>query len=326
MKLFKGALTHSKAYREPFVPDPDFLIRLITDYRSHQAIIRENAGEHFKNFENYIRGKHQLSPGTLRAMSKKLGVDLDEIAKWSHGRPDGPLLPDLLNIFSLVESLPYRFTTHMLDTEVLCPCCKNNILNDRDAFWTKQSVAFNEPEYEFAERILRATIGASFFWIVLERFSGKTTDWPDVYTLAHRCRYPIAHWLSDIQASYRVNSLAELAVKMQAMDSPECHVPYERLKKWSSGMDLLPVSVAKALSLAAGHNNGHWISFFLARTLSFAIDFLVAAAPGAEPKRQIIQEIVENRFIGLGQNLRIAMARQAAESKGKPPAEIRADT
>jgi len=309
MKLFKGALTHSKAYQESFVPDPDFLIRLITDYRSHQAIIRESAGEHFKNFENHIRGKHRLSPITMRAMSKKLGVELDEITEWSHGKKDGPLLPDLLNIFSLIESLPFRFTTHMLDKGVLCPCCKNNILNDRDEFWTKQSVAFNEPEYEFAERILRATIGASFFWILLGRLTGGTTDWPDVYSLAHRCKYPIAHWLSGIQTSYRVNSLAELAVKMQAMDSPECHVPYERLKKWSSGMDLLPVSVAKALSQASGHYYGHWISFFLARTLTFTIDFLVAAALGAEPKRQIIQEIVENRFVGLGQNLRIAMSK-----------------
>jgi hypothetical protein len=326
MKLFKGALTHSKAYRESFVPDPDFLVRLVTDYRSHQAIIRQGAGAHFKNFDNFIRGKHQLSPVTMRAMSEKLGVELDEIAKWPHGKEDGPLLPDLLNIFSSIESLPYRFTTHILDAEVLCSCCKNNILDDRDAFWTQQNIVFNEPEFGFAERILRATIGASFFWILLGRFAGEKTDWPDVYMLAHRCKYPIAHWLSAIQTSYRVNSLAELAVKMQAMDSPDCHVPYERLKKWSSGMDLLPVSVAKALSQASGHNNEHWISFFLARALSFVIDFLVAAAPGAEPKRQVIQEIVENRFVGLGQNLRIAMAKQANEAKGKDLAKVDADT
>lgn len=311
MKLFKGTLTHSKTYRESFVPDPDFLIRLVTDYRSHLAIVRESAGEHFKNFENHIRGKHQLSPVTMRSISKMLGIGMDEIAKWTHGKKDGPLLPEMLNVFSLIEGIPYRFTAHVLDSEVLCPCCKNNILDDRAEFWTKQTVSLNEPEYGFAERILSAAIGASYFWILLGRLTGAVASWQDVYSLAHRSKYPIAHWLSGIQTSYRVTSLAELAVQMQAMNAPECHVPYERLKKWSSGMDLLPVSVAKALSLSSSNNSRHWISFYIARTLAFVIDFLVAAAPGVEPKRKIIQEIVEERFVGLGQNLRLAMAKTA---------------
>ncbi|MFN4327056.1 MAG: hypothetical protein ACK4FP_14355, partial [Azonexus sp.] len=117
---------------------------------------------------------------------------------------------------------------------------------------------------------------------------------------------------------YTTASLPDLAAKMQLMSATECHVPYERLRKWSAGMDLMAVSVAKALSNASRRHNWHWTSFFLARALTFVIDFLMAAAPGAKPKRQSIQAIVADRFVGLGQNLRIAMAKRAKASNEKP--------
>lgn len=315
MKLFKGALTKVKVYGEPFYPDLDFLVRLITDYRSHQAMIRQSAGNHFKNFENHMRGKHQQSTSTLQGMSQILGVEPADIASWVHGKQDGPLVPEVLKFFSLVESIPYKFASHTLDTELLCPCCEKNILDDRDAFWNKQTVTYNEPEYSFADRILTATIGASFFGIMFVGLTCKQIDWPDIFKLAQPDKHPIGNWLSDIQDSYGATSLANLVVKIQQMESPELHVPYERLKKWSSGMDLMPVTVAKALSKASGYHNYYWISFFLARALSFAVDFLMAATPVNEPKRQIIQSIVEDRFVGLGQNLRIAMAKWGKEAK-----------
>ena len=92
MRLFKGALAQSKVYGEPFVPDREFLIRLFTDHRSHQAMIRKSAGEQFKNFENYVRGKHQPSPVTIRVMSQKLGIKPDQLTQLAHGKQDGPWL------------------------------------------------------------------------------------------------------------------------------------------------------------------------------------------------------------------------------------------
>jgi hypothetical protein len=312
MKLFKGALSQSKSFGEPFVPDLDFLVRLITDYRSHQAMFRESAGDHFKSFENHIRSKHQVSSVSMMAMSQKLGVTPDDISKLAHGKKDGHLVPEFLRIFSLVEEIPYKFTAHTLDTEVICPCCKKNILDDRDAFWLEQSVAFNKPEYAFADRMLSAAVGASF---IMMKFIGNSTDWQEIYTLAQRSKYPIGNWLLDIQKSYGVTSLAELAVKMQMMCSPECHVPHERLKKWSAGMDMMPMSVAKALSQQSGRYGWHWGSFILVRTLAFTIDFLVAAAPGRQPRRQIIQEIIEDRFVGLFHNMHVALAKRAKDAK-----------
>ncbi len=318
MRLFKGSISQAKTYGSPFTPDLDFLVRLVTDYRSHQAILREEAGQHFKNFENHVRGRHKLSPVTLQTVSKKIGMTPETLAPWVHGRQDGPLAPELLKLFCLVEDVPYQFMSHALDTEVRCPCCKKNILDDRDAFWRKQSIAVNAPEYEFADRILSATIGASYFAMLLVNFTEQKIDWDDIYTLSHQCKHPMGHWLTDIQGCLEVASLPDLAAKMQLMSATECHVPYERLRKWSAGMDLMAVSVAKALSNASRRHNWHWTSFFLARALTFVIDFLMAAAPGAKPKRQSIQAIVADRFVGLGQNLRIAMAKRAKASNEKP--------
>lgn len=314
MRLFKGAFAQSKIYGEPFMPDCEFLVRLFTDHRSHQAMIRKSAGGQFKNFENYVRGKHQPSPVTIQVMSQKFGVKPDQLTQLVHGKQDGPLAPKVLKLFSLIENIPYEFTSRTLDTEVHCPCCKNNILDDRDAFWVKQPVAINKAEYEFADRMLSATIGASFLEIALVNLGDKKIDWTNIYTLADQSKYPMSHWLLNVQASYGVSSLAELARKMQLMEYPECHVSYERLKKWSSGADLMPISVAKALCKASGQNHWDLVSFFLARTLTFIIDFLVAAAP-VEPKRQVIQKIVDDRFVNLGNNLRIAWAKGSKELK-----------
>ncbi len=168
-------------------------------------------------------------------------------------------------------------------------------------------------EYEFADRMLSATIGAGFLAIQLGNHLGdKKINWTDIYTLADHFKYPMSHWLLNVKASYGVSSLAELAINMQLMEYSECHVPHKRLKKWSSGADLMPVSVANALCKASGQNYWHWVSFFLARTLTFIVDFLVAAAP-VEPKRQVIQKIVDDRFVNLGHNLCIAWAKRSQE-------------
>lgn len=315
MKLFKGALTQSKSFGTPFIPDPEFLVRLTTDYRSHQAILRDNAGEHFKNLENYLRQRHQPSPVTLLAMSQKIGVSTEDMASWVHGNEDGPLLPRLLELFALFENVPYRFATHTLDTEVLCPSCRANILDDRDVFWRKQAIAFGQPEYVFAERLLSATIGASFLFQLFLGLTGHKIDWAEFFALADPDRHPIGNWLAGIQKARSLGSLADMAVEMQQMNDKDCQVPYERLKKWSAGTDLMPVAVVKALSTAMNDLNRYLLPGYIARALAFVIDFLVAAAPAPVPERVRIQEIVHERFAGVGQNFRIALAKQARETK-----------
>lgn len=315
LKLFKGALTQSKSFGTPFVPDPEFLIRLTTDYRSHQAILRDNAGEHFKNLENYLRQRHQPSTVTLQAMSQRIGVSTGEMATWVHGNKDGPLLPRLLELFALFENVPYRLAAHTLDTKVLCPGCQANILDDREIFWKAQEVVFGQPEYVFADRLLSAAIGASSLFQLLLGFSGHKTDWAEFYALADPRRHPIGNWLAGIQNVRDLESLADMAIEMQQMNDEACQVPYERLRKWSAGADLMPVDVAKALSAAMGEQNRYLLPAYIARALAFVIDFLCAAAPTLAPERETIQKIVHERFVGLGQNFRIALAKQAREAK-----------
>jgi hypothetical protein len=313
MKLFKGALTQSKSFGTPFVPDPDFLVRLTTDYRSHQAILRENAGEHFKNLDNYLRQRHQPSSVTLLTMSQKIGVSTEDMASWVHGNEDGPLLPQLLDLFALFENVPYRIAAHTMDTEVLCPCCQANILDDRDVFWRKQDIAFGQPEYVFADRLLYAAIGATHMCQLLLRFNGHRIDWTDFFALADPDRHPIGNWLAGIQKARNLGSLVDMAIEMQQMKEEICQVPYERLRKWSAGTDLMPVAVAKVLSRAMNDKNRYLLPGYIARALAFVIDFLVAAAPAPVPKRVRIQKIVTERFAGVGKNFRIALAKPGTE-------------
>lgn len=313
MRLFKGALSPTRTFDVPFEPDIDFLVRLVTDYRSHQALIRKSAGNQFKNLENLLRQRNQSSKGTIELISRAIEVKPEEIQAWAHGDEDGPLLPQLLQMFALLESVPSQFTAQALDIEVPCPCCKANILGDRDIFWHSQSILFEPPEFRFAERLLMAVIGANALFMLWIRLTDEANevDWPHLYDLARPNHHPIGNWLAEIQVALGANSLSDLAEKMQLMGTPECNVPYERLKKWSSGMDLMPINVAKALCTEAGSHNKYWVSFFLARAIAFVIDFLVAATTEDAPKRVDVQSIVHHRLMGLGDNIKIAFAERA---------------
>lgn len=314
MQLFNAALVPAASLGQPFVPNHDFLVRLVTDHRSHQAMLRAEAAGEFKNLENFLRGRHRQSSTTKSAISKRLAITPTELASWAHGREDGPLAPKLLNIFAMLETIPGAVASQALAKVVLCSCCGRNMLDDRAVFWNRQSIAYGASEYEFAERLLRAAVGGSGIIRFIAELTGETIASEELDGLAHPSRYPMSHWLELVQAHYRVSTLVELSVKMQLMAAPECRVPYARLKKWSSGQGLMPVAVAQALASGTGGPNSLWSSFLLARTLTFVIDFLVSAAPGSEPERSRVQEIVYCRLRGLGQNVRMAGSTAATQT------------
>lgn len=310
MVLFKGALSQAKIYGAPFVPDLDFLVRLTTDYRSHQALLRAKTGVHFKNFENFLRGRHRLSPVSLRSISNEVGVSIDDMKTWAHGNEDGPLLPQMLKLFAFAERIPFTLTANTLSSvDIPCPHCKANILDDADAFWNKAEIDINPAEYKFAERLLSAVIGISLLTEIALRLSNdaREVNWSTFSDLAHPSHHPAGNWLVEVQAALGVSSLAELAIKMQAMDSTNCHVPYERLKKWSSGLDLMPLEVAKALAKATSTYNWLLTRILLARSIALVIDFLTAAAVGDAPPRKLVQGIVYTRLQALGKNVQIAV-------------------
>ena len=305
MQIFRTSLGSSTSIGTSFLPDHDFLVRIVTDYRSHQAMLRTEADDNFKNLENLLRGRHQLSQKTLLSLSQRLNVAPEELVTWVHGQDDGPLAPKLLGFFALLETIPGAVTSEALATAVLCNCCGGNMLDDRDVFWGRQPVLYCSAEYEFAERLLRATVGAVSIMRSIAGIVGETFSWEELCSLAHPSKYPTSHWFELVQQHYHVSSLSELSVKMQLMSASECWVSYGRLKKWSSGQDLMPVVVAKALTKGTSEPTRLWLSFMLARAITFIIDFLCSAT-STKPTRLQVQEIVYCRLNALVQNLRLA--------------------
>lgn len=307
MRVFGKAIAPSASIGKPFAPEADFLVRLITDYRGHQDMLRSETDVDFKNFENMMRGRHQLSPKSLSSLAERFGVGPDELTSWIHGNEHGALAPNLLGIFSLLETVPSAIVSQVLGTPILCKCCGANMLDDRDAFWRRQLVSYAAPEYEFAERLLRATVGAACMFAAVAGVLGKHFQWDDVSSLAHPSKYPISHWLKLMQPHYDVSSLIDLSAKMQLMPATECQVSYGLLKKWSSGSELMPVTVANALTNNTDEPIRLALYFTLARTICFIVDFLCSAAL-EKPTRVQVQEIVHCRINGLIANMRMAIS------------------
>jgi hypothetical protein len=309
MRVFGKAIAPSARVGEPFVPDADFLVRLITDYRGHRDMLRSEIDVDFKNFENMMRGRHQLSTTSLSSLSRRFGVAPDELTSWIHGNEHGALAPNLLGIFSLLETVPSAIASQVLAIPVLCKCCGANMLDDRNVFWRRQLVSYATPEYEFAERLLRATVGAACIFAAIAGVLGKPFHLEDVSSIAHPSKYPISHWLKLMQAHYGVSSLTDLSARMQLMPATECQVSYGLLKKWSSGSELMPVAVATALTKNTNEPIRLALYFTLARTICFIVDFLCSAAL-VKPTRVQAQEIVYGRINGLIANMRMAITEE----------------
>ena len=118
-------------------PDPEFLVRLFTGHASHQAYIRHEAGSLYKNLENLARGRHKVSRTTMQALASRLGLTMEYLEKLAGSALDGPLIPDILTLFQMVEGFPMRVASGALNRVVSCPCCGENLLDDVDAWWSK---------------------------------------------------------------------------------------------------------------------------------------------------------------------------------------------
>ena len=93
----------------PKAPDPEFIVWLLTGHASHQAGIRHEAGNQYKNLENLIRGRHKASATTKLVLANTLGLSLEDLERLDCSAPDGPLIPEILVMFRIVEALPKRW-------------------------------------------------------------------------------------------------------------------------------------------------------------------------------------------------------------------------
>lgn len=294
----------------PKAPDPEFLVRLVTGHASHQAGLRKEAGNHYKNLENLIRGKHKVSPTTKVVLAGALGISMDDLENLEGSSPDGPLVPLILTIFQAVEGLPMRLTSGVLDREVPCPCCGHNLLDDVGSWWSKHSPGLRQAEYLFVERLLNAVLGSGLIErIIACLLDRKALDLDRLCCLSNPARHPIGNWLSEAQEAMSCQSLAELATAMQLHGRIGASFTHGRLKKWSSGQDAMPLEAGETIAEACGQKTSGVRRLIAARTIALVTEFVAASVPEGGPAvgRCAAQKIVHSRLEQLGGNLRLAI-------------------
>lgn len=288
-------------------PDPEFIVRLVSGERSTAAMFRRQVGEQFKNFENFIRGRHEPTPTTRKLMADACGCKPDELDVWKHGNEDGPLLPMLVSGFQIVEGFPARCMTAVMQTEIPCPCCGHNALDDIDLFWEGSGLALCKPEYDFAERLLNAIVGGYGIYDALRSLFLPLPERLALTQLAVPKRRPVGHWLDELRADLGADDLADLATKMQIRHDGDLSFTHKRMGKWSCEDDLIPPDALEALLSVTSDPVYFRIRHVAARTLSMVVDFILAAVDEPdEPSRDEIQEVVHRRLERLGDNVRLA--------------------
>ncbi|KAI5915560.1 hypothetical protein [Thauera sp. 2A1] len=297
------------------VPNPEFLTYLLTGHHNHAALIRNEVGNQFKNLENLLRGRHRTSGTTLRTLAAALGVSDAELASWSHGLADGPLLPRLLAGFQVLEELPLKLTTCLLATKVLCPHCGHNAIDDIDLWWKSQPAHLSQSEYRFAERLLRAATGAMLVFQFCNALRSDSLHHTQLSGLAKPGRHPIGNWLDTVRKACGCRTLSGLSDRMNLRGERDW-LP-SRLKKWSSGQNLIPNEAATALGKETGSPNSFAFLMILARALTLAVEFILAPAQGnIPPTKEQARQIVHDRLLQLENNLSLAI-RQIGKNRNR---------
>jgi hypothetical protein len=303
----------------PKAPAPEFLVRLITGHPSHQAQIRHEAGAQYKNLENLVRGKHKISPTTKAVLINDLGLSIDVLDKLDGSAPEGPLIPNLLNLFQMIEGFPTLVASSILSRHVPCSCCGENLIEDKHHWWSRNAPGMGVAEFEFAERLLNAITGAS----LIERFLASFQETPEIYLgcmscLAKPSKHPIGHWLTEAQAALDRDSLADLTTELQLNKKTAAHFSYGRMKKWSAGQDVMPMEAGEMIAEACGQAKAGKRRLTATRAIALVMDFVAATLPNDEGHK-VARAIVHQRLGQLNDNLQIALA--AIVKSANPTAE-----
>lgn len=303
MSLFKGAigLTPALAAR----PSTDFLFRLLTPYRSHRAFFRAMAGEEFDNLENLLLGNSISRVHTLLDLSRKLGLSVEFLESLAGMGNSKELYPDALRIFRIVEGLPFVFFRALMSHRVNCPNCGANLLSDEDSWWQAQTVKWNRPEYMFAERLLQSVVGAFIGYALFFRSNETRTFDLEVGSMASKTRHPIGNWLHEVMKGLGSKDYFELANHLPLNGADPITQP--RLKKWSAGVDLMPLEVSKLILSCQPRNKLLSRQLVVARSFAFVEDFLLSAtAVETTPsEKRMVRNIVFERVQTLAKKMRL---------------------
>ncbi|WP_241300229.1 hypothetical protein [Burkholderia stabilis] len=302
LKLFPTALGLMPGI--PSVPSREFLVRIFTDYPTHQALLRDLVGDHFKNFENHVRGKHHVSPTTLKGIADKFGVDERFISAMKHGNAEGPLLPPLLSLFGLSEAIPNLFFAAVVKTGIPCQHCGGNLIDDRDSWWKKQPLRLPKPAYDLIERLLGALLVATGFYVLVREIE-REAPIEEIIQLAHPSRHPFGNWIGKVMQSHGVESYYKLCSQYVADGTP-LPIDENRISKWASGGELLPIAIGAKLTAGLTDAEVLQMDLHAARAIALIIDFATAATVGdAGPTRKLVQDMIFRRLETIHNHFRL---------------------
>lgn len=292
-------------------PNADFLYRLLTNHSSHQALLRTATGDQFKNLENLIRGRHQVSATTRSVLAQRLQCGLDFIAELDGSAPNGPLVPGLQQLVQLFEGIPSWLAGTILSVNVPCPCCGANMVNDVDVWWQRHAPSLGQAEYRFVERLLRALIGASLCELLAHHLTGaRPPSLGNLSSLANPDRHPIGNWLAEILEQMSFQSMSQLTAHMQLKGHDENAYAHGRLRKWSAGLDVMPFAEGQSIARSSGTPPGNERRLCAARTIALATDFIMASASGDDlSTRSKAQTVLDGRLRALGVNTELVCRR-----------------
>lgn len=307
MKLFTSNL--GLKINEKTLPDNEFLIYLATGYPSHQAWLRSRTGPQFKNLDNLIRSRHVTSSTTLDSISKNIGLDSETLISFIHGSKNGPLLPQVVQLFHVIEGIPLKLFSILNSSVITCPCCNCNILDDVDAWWSQQTLRMGPAEYRFVERLLNAIVGGSKLINLFKSSSvGESALYGNLPELSSPDRHPLGNWIDKVQQFYKCDNLKDLVQKLPLQASENDYISYATLRKWHSGSVLIPFAEANLMISEMENKYDMEVSHMVARTLSLAIDFVISSTEnGNLIKRKEAQSIIHERLIQLMSNVDLSI-------------------
>jgi hypothetical protein len=310
LKLFKGILGLTPCVESP--PDPDFLVHLLTG-RSHQAWLRLHLGNQYKNLENLLRGRGNSTETTVALLQNKLHIE--NLRSHSHGSNHGPLFPTLVDAFQMIEGFYFQMAEGVSRIRIPCPHCCHDVNDDVDLFWQRQSLDLGISEYRFVERLLTAIVGGSLLHESLRNLSCSNGLGIVPADMADPRRHPIGNWLNVLSKYYGCRTLTDLQVRLPVDPSdPDQVLSYRRMRKWAAGHALLGPETASRMIQGAADETTLSALFLVARMVSLALDFAVAAAPnGQSLPRKTVQEILHHRLIEREGKVRLTISRIGAE-------------
>jgi hypothetical protein len=303
LRLFGTATGLSVGATAP--PDPDFLVHLIYG-AGHQRLLRMATQEEFKNFENMVRGKNRTTERTKRALLDKLGLDEATLGILMHGRPDGPLLPAYLELFAALEGMFLRMFGSATIGRAKCKCCGGDLLADADTWWEAQQLQFEPGAYRFVDRLLKAALGGVLLMSILGQ--RHSIDLMCLHNLVAPNIHPIGHWIEMARSVRGVSHDWELTVFRDRDGHSYGPASDGRMRKWRSGQDLLPMSLALAMIEGTADLVRLKHALLAARTLALAVDVIQATAAHTNALgRRPAQEVIAARLKYLEQHLRIGL-------------------